>query len=290
MVGYHRLNWIPMSIEPPHDTEDGDPADPPTTLADSIRSLEQRLSGLEDRIGQHASVMTGPLRDPSRPEGDPGKKDRTKSSRYGLEARTWWRFVLAAVALSVAWSIVGVTPFLIVRWLPRVDLDRVSSFGQTFQVAESFFSALSVAGVAYALVLQARDQADARRQASKTRHQADASEARSAELGLLASLVQARAALVRTSQAAHEEERSVQDRDAGDSEGRAGEPSEGVKQISRIRKDQLAELLALIDYAERVSGWAGKKAAHLPTPLHGDEVPEQPALFRRQGNGGDAPG
>lgn len=254
-------------------------AESSAALADSIRSFERRLAALEGRFGPDPPPPLGPNRGAGRPEGRGGRGGQTRAGRGGLEARTWRRFAVAAVALSVAWGLMGVAPFLAARWIPRVDLDRLGNFGQTFQIAESFFSALSVAGVAYALVLQARDQADARRQAARSRRQAAAAEARSAELALLASLVQARAALVRTSQDAHEEAQTTAAEPAAAGKDQAGAPTGPVQQMARIRRDQLAELLALVDYAEHVSGWADKKAAHRPTPLR-DDVPDRPPLFR----------
>lgn len=225
-----------------------------------------------------------------RSEGSGPNGPAREVGKIGLEGRTWRRLARGAGVVVVAWVAVGLAPFFAARWLPERGVERVANVGQTFQVAESFFAALSAAGVAYALVFQAREQADSRRQAARDRRQAERSDARTARLTLLTALVEARAALVRTTQAAYEE--AVRRRDDGvvDAGEAAGDdPTEQVEGLNKIRRDEIAELLALIHYAERVSGWQRKKAAHLPTPVGGDEVPHAPPLFEREDPPFDAP-
>jgi hypothetical protein len=95
------------------------------------------------------------------------------------------------------------------RELPGVTLGETGTFGDTFGAANALFSALGVAGVAYALILQHREQHDARRDAAQareretlraeeSRRQADASQAESerarlehAELTMLSTLLTA---------------------------------------------------------------------------------------------------
>src|SRR4051794_32190635 len=87
-----------------------------------------------------------------------------------------WRKLFALVFAS--WAIIGFGTFLGAWFLrsraPLVNLTATGTFGDTFGMVNSLFSALGVAGVAYALILQYREQRDARNEAREAKdHQTD---------------------------------------------------------------------------------------------------------------------
>ena len=209
-----------------------------------------------------------------------------------MERRVWRR--LGAAAAAVARGVGGgrrgpvrAGPVA----APGATFSRASDFGQTFQVADSFFAALSVAGVA----LRPGPSRPGSRPTPAARPRSRAGGPPLPTPGRPSSRCSPRSSrgaptLVRTSQAAHEEIHRGLGGDESEPSDPAGHPPGAVKEIARVRKEQLAELLALIDHAEKLSGWAGKKAAHLPTPLTGDDAPESPPFFRKKGPESDGVG
>ncbi len=113
---------------------------------------------------------------------------------------SWKPLFLLAFA---AWLTVGAAPLILSAfpnvfpgdsWIGRhylaIPVEKTGQVGDTFGLANSLFSALGVAGVAYALILQV----DERKQAAK-------SEKESAKLALLTALIHARTALAAMNQA-----------------------------------------------------------------------------------------
>ncbi len=87
-------------------------------------------------------------------------------------AESWtWRKLCAGVLLI--WAAAGSASFFLAGYLPArfpgVRLAETGTFGDTFGAVNSLFSALGVAGVAYALILQYREQRDARIEAEYAR-------------------------------------------------------------------------------------------------------------------------
>jgi hypothetical protein len=129
---------------------------------------------------------------------DWNKEDRSTEREFW----TWWR--LCAIVLLI-WGVAGFGTFFTAAkfesQFPSVTLSHTGTFGDTFGAVNSLFSALGVAGVAYALILQFREQRDARQEAAETKeHQTD--------LAMLSSIVHACSTLLEST--IREQERVAQ--------------------------------------------------------------------------------
>ena len=166
-----------------------------------------------------------------------------------------WPFLLAgSIGL---WLIVGFAPLVlsviptlfsdnsrIGRHYRAIPVEQTGQVGDSFGLANSLFSALGVAGVAYALILQAEE-----------RKQAAASDKESARLTLLTALIHARAAMITIKDADLQRLRSM-------AESRQQPPKLDPTLLdlriqSRVNMvdEDMADLFALAHYAGHVTGW-----------------------------------
>lgn len=112
------------------------------------------------------------------------------------ERWNWWNLLLVVLAI---WLMASVGTFYLAPLLAgkgAVDLGKTGTFGDTFGAVNSLFSALGVAGVAYALILQFREQRDERESAFEARRDAETNRRHDAELAMTTALINAHAAMM----------------------------------------------------------------------------------------------
>jgi hypothetical protein len=166
------------------------------------------------------------------------------AKRKPADSWTWQKIFAIVVAI---WAVIGFGTFL-GAWLlssltPVINLSGTGQFGDTFGMINSLFSALGVAGVAYALILQVREQRSGR------------------ELALLAALIQANSTLLEYWTREHE---SIDSKlvpggpytDVRDMSGLMGERENAI----RKRSEYEVVLTSLLHHAKREWNWV------LPVP------------------------
>ena len=116
-----------------------------------------------------------------------------------------WKLCAAVVAIwaAVSFGTFAMVPTLSTK-LPTTELSRSGTFGDTFGAVNSLFSALGVAGVAYALILQYREQHADRLKASQAWTAAEADRKHAAGLAMLAARIHGTAALLQSYQSRYE--------------------------------------------------------------------------------------
>ena len=191
------------------------------------------------------------------------------SDPFDNSRRVWTIKSLVAAAILL-WLLVGFTPFLLAiipSPIPRlgnkilhVPVSTTGQVGDTFGLANSLFSALSVAGVAHALILQSGEQATARRQAAEDRKRFVESEKKSAELAILAALIHARSTAIASKTDDMEDIHAlrrefVEDHDVHS----ATEMFNFARKAADEKKFHMQQLYALMIHAEILSDRVNKK-------------------------------
>jgi hypothetical protein len=174
--------------------------------------------------------------------------------------RSSWAWLWLALGVSILWAVVGFGTFALVpRFQDKfgVDPTKTGTFGDTFGAVNSLFSALGVAGVAYALVLQSREHRDARVEAEGRKR-------REVNLAMLSALVHARSSLLETSRTMADIAEDQLRKLPGGERHQGYVLAEKKWQDAEMIKDrQIKEVSALITYAEQAWGWDREKVAHL---------------------------
>ncbi len=169
----------------------------------------------------------------------------------GPDVGRWtWQWIFGLVV--VVWFVAGFGTFFIAGWFETrtgIELNHTGTFGDTFGAVNSLFSALSAAAVAYALILQSREQRDARHEAEKNRSELEISRKHEADLAMLSALISAKSAEFQT----HTERWTY-----------AISNTKNVTSAHKVEEQQLKSYFELLYLVKRAEGSIGVEYPPLP--------------------------